>query len=67
MAPLTAFQLTRTGALVYQHGSDLHALDGTGDHVIDSGEIDPESVHASGTTVRWTNSGMPHVRDFPAP
>jgi hypothetical protein len=38
-------------------GDALWKLDATGRHVVDRGEIDPESLQITGSELRWTNAG----------
>ncbi|MEZ5121961.1 MAG: hypothetical protein R2736_10365 [Solirubrobacterales bacterium] len=60
-----ALALTRSGTAAYLVADGLHALSATGDVVLDTGDIPPKSVTASGTTIRWTNAGVPQSRDVP--
>ncbi|ADB51422.1 hypothetical protein [Conexibacter woesei] len=60
-----ALALTVRGTLVYLLGDALHALDRAGDRVLDTGDIAPASVRASGTTVTWTNAGVAKSQTFP--
>jgi hypothetical protein len=39
-------------------GSELHAYDGTGEPVLDSGAIDPASVALAGLRLSWANAGL---------
>jgi hypothetical protein len=39
-------------------GSELHAYDGTGEPVLDSGAIDPASVALAGLHLSWANAGL---------
>lgn len=60
-----ALALTVRGTLVYLLDDTLYALDRAGDRVLDTGDIAPASVRASGTTVSWTNAGVPRSQTFP--
>ena len=62
---VSAFVLTRTGTAGYLVADGLHALNATGDVVLDTGNIAPESVKAVGTAIQWTKDGMAQSRDFP--
>jgi hypothetical protein len=39
-------------------GSELHAYDGTGEPVLDSGAIDPASVALAGLRLSWASAGL---------
>jgi hypothetical protein len=45
-------------------GSELHAYDGTGEPVLDSGAIDPASVALAGLRLSWANAGLPRTAEL---
>jgi hypothetical protein len=58
--------VTTTGAVAWtQQGAggaiDVVASDADGKRTLDTGAIDPKSLTASGSTVRWTNAGAPRT------
>jgi hypothetical protein len=47
----------RGRAAFMEGGSRLHKFDATGEHQIDEGDIDPDSLDIVGNLVHWTNAG----------
>jgi hypothetical protein len=45
-------------------GFEVHALDGAGEPVLDSGAIDPASLALSGLRLTWTNAGVARSADL---
>jgi hypothetical protein len=45
-------------------GFELHAYDGSGEPVLDSGAIDPASVALAGLRLSWANAGAPRSAEL---
>jgi hypothetical protein len=45
-------------------GSELHAYDGTGEPLLDSGAIDPASVALVGLHLSWANAGLARTAEL---
>jgi hypothetical protein len=60
----SALALTSAGWIAWFDGKTLWGLDSSGQRTLDSGNVDPASLHATGATVSWTKDGAPASADL---